>query len=55
MVGEEGNKDRNDNYLENSPSPFPSPPKWGRGRGEGEANRVIFMVRGWPSGHGKLV
>jgi hypothetical protein len=35
--------------------PFPSPPKWGRGRGEEEANRVIFMVRGWPSGHGKLV
>ncbi len=42
-------------YLENSPSPFLSPPNWGRGRGEGEAKGAIFMVRGWPNGHGKLV
>jgi len=43
------------NYLQNSPSPFPSPPNWGRGRGEGEAKSAIFMVRGRPNAHEKLV
>jgi hypothetical protein len=30
-------------------------PLAGEGRGKGKAKRAIFLVRGWPKGHGKFI